>query len=397
VNTSTAAERRAGAIAGSCIKALWITILVTFSMAISAEIADPQTADGSAAQADPDGGRAATAPDLRETRLPTRRGDFVAVPIPTSDPTLGTGLVAAAAYFYPQTEAQKESQPASVTALAGMYTSNKSYAYGIGQQNYWGGDKWRFTGALGRADLKLEVLAPTAEGDESRLSWLIDGTFVYADLARAVRGNWFVGLATRYVDIHQSFSPPTTGAGFDLKNEIRSVGIGLNLKFDNRDLPINSYAGRYLELVTMFNDENLGSDASYETLTAAYRSYHSLTDKLVLAWELEGCTKGGKVPLWDACRLGLRGFPATDYMAKSAASAQLEARWHFRPRWGVVAFAGAGGVDKALASSGDSELVPSVGLGLRFMVLPAKRINLRLDYGRSDGSEAFYVSVGEAF
>lgn len=95
--------------------------------------------------------RAPVAPDLRDvdSAVKLQRGDFVAVPIPISDPTLGTGLVAGAAYFYPQTEAQKQAQPASVTAVAGMYTSNKSYAYGIGQQNYWGGDKWRFSGALG--------------------------------------------------------------------------------------------------------------------------------------------------------------------------------------------------------------------------------------------------------
>ena len=35
-----------------------------------------------------------------ETSLKLQRGDFVIVPIPISNPTLGTGLVAGAAYFY---------------------------------------------------------------------------------------------------------------------------------------------------------------------------------------------------------------------------------------------------------------------------------------------------------
>jgi len=33
----------------------------------------------------------------------------------------------------------------------------------------------------------------------------------------------------------------------------------------------------------------------------------------------------------------------------------------------------------------------------RFMVLESHRINLRLDYGRSNDSDAVYLSVGEAF
>ncbi len=39
----------------------------------------------------------------------------------------------------------------------------------------------------------------------------------------------------------------------------------------------------------------------------------------------------------------------------------------------------------------------SLGLGLRFMVLPAKRINIRVDFAWSTGSNAVHLSVGDAF
>jgi len=89
--------------------------------------------------------RPGIAPDIRddETKLKMQRGDFVVVPIPIANPTLGTGLVAGAAYFYPQTEEQKKLQPASLTAAAGMYTSNDSKAFAVVQQNYWNNDQWR--------------------------------------------------------------------------------------------------------------------------------------------------------------------------------------------------------------------------------------------------------------
>ena len=72
------------------------------------------------------------APDIREdeTRLKIQDGNFVAVPIPMANPILDAGLIAGAAYFYPQTEEQKKQQPASVTGLAGMYTTNESWALG---------------------------------------------------------------------------------------------------------------------------------------------------------------------------------------------------------------------------------------------------------------------------
>jgi hypothetical protein len=41
--------------------------------------------------------------------------NWFVVPVPISDPTIGSGLVLGGAYFYPQTAEQKASQPASVT------------------------------------------------------------------------------------------------------------------------------------------------------------------------------------------------------------------------------------------------------------------------------------------
>ena len=112
-------------------------------------------------------------PDIREdeTDLKLQRGDFVAVPIPISNPTLDTGLVAVAAYFYPQDEEQKKLQPASVTAAGGMYTSNDSKALVLLHQNYWNHDKWRFTGVIGAADLRLSLIAPDESTGTQAVDW----------------------------------------------------------------------------------------------------------------------------------------------------------------------------------------------------------------------------------
>jgi hypothetical protein len=66
-------------------------------------------------------------------------------------------------------------------------------------------------------------------------------------------------------------------------------------------------------------------------------------------------------------------------------------------RWGLVGFAGAGYIGSSFNDVRERETIPSYGAGLRFTVLKAKKINLRLDYARSTDSDAIHISVGEAF
>jgi len=343
--------------------------------------------------------RPVVAPDIRgdDTDLKLQKGNLVIVPVPFSNPTLDSGLIVAGAYFHPQTEAQEKAQPASLTAAAAMYSSNDSLAYGIGHQHYWNEDRWRFSGALGRANLNLLLRGEDAAGVEQQATWLFDGKFFYSYLSREIRNDWYAGIAARYVDADQviTFDDVSIDAGEDA--ETTSSGLGVNVEFDSRDMPFNSYAGNLFQLKTLFNAEALGGDANYQSFSAAFRSYRELIKSLVLAWEVQACRMSGDVPLWDSCRIELRGFPSTDFLGKRSASGQAEIRWQMSPRWGLVGFAGGGYMKDSLNQAKENELIPSYGVGVRFMVLKAKRINLRLDYARSGSSDAIYVSAGEAF
>ena len=338
-------------------------------------------------------------PDIREdkSKLKYRKRNFVIVPIPMSNPTLDSGLILGGAYFWPQTEQQKAVQPASVTGAAAMYTSNDSKAYGIAQSNYWNEDKWRFEGVLGYVDLRLELRVPGVAGSEPRADWVIEGNFFQGEFLRQVSGDWYAGVSGRYFSLNQSFSIDTPSPDFDVTSDTEAVGLGVKTQYDSRDMPFNSYSGRFFELDALFNSEALGSDNDYQTYKAKYRSYHRLSPTVVLAWELQGCTISGKAPLWDTCRIHLRGFPATEYLGSASASGQAEGRWQFHRKWGAVAFAGAGYVTDGFSEFLENEPVPSYGIGLRFMALSSHRINVRLDYARSRNNDAIYLSVGEAF
>ena len=340
-----------------------------------------------------------TIPDLRndEMALKLQKGDFVVVPIPVSNPTLDTGLVLGGAYFYPQSEEQKATQPASVTAAAGMHTSNDSKLYAIVQRSYWDKDRWRFGGAIGHADLNLTLLSPNESGTGQNTSWRIRGNFVRAQLSRKVGGKWYLGFAGRFVDTDQELELESGSIFFDNIADVTSVGIGVNIGYDSRDMPFNTYTGRSFQVNALFNDRSIGSDETYQSYDMAYSSYHKMSIPVVFAWEVRGCLKDGPVPLWDACKISLRGFSATDYLGKRSASAQFEARWSLSRKWGLVGFGGAGFINETFSGVRERELIPSYGIGLRFTVLAAKRINVRLDYGRSTDSDAIHLSVGEAF
>lgn len=340
-------------------------------------------------------------PDLRQANmnLKLQKGDLVIVPIPVSNPTLGTGLIVGGAYFYGQTVAEQKTQPPSVTGGAAFKSSNGSTAFGIGHQSYFAGNKWRIGGVFGRADMDLALSNPADEqfSEVGKIGWRVEGNFISIKATRRISGQWYAGLLARYIDMRQTFSIDLDDQGFSLSGDARSAGLGFTVERDNRDAPMNSFSGSLFEIDVFTNTSALGSDNSYRSYSFKYRSYHRLASSIVLAWEAQACARSDKAPLWDACRINLRGFSSIDYLGKTSTSAQVEARWQFKRKWGVVAFAGGGLINDHFTQLSDREVIPSYGIGLRFMVLESQRINFRLDYARSVDSDAFYISVGEAF
>ncbi len=341
-------------------------------------------------------------PDLRdeETKLKAQKGDFIAVPIPVVDPTVGSGIVAVGAYYYGQTAAQKKVQPASATQLVGAYTNNDSYAYGLMQKNYWDEDSWRFVGTAAYTALKLTLIDSQYSADGSQLDWNIKGTLLKSELLRSVGSNWYVGGQVRLINNTQTFSGNVDGElslSSEEEDQAKAYGLGFLVQYDTRDSQTNAYKGQRFEFDALLNSKEIGSTNSYQSYNFKYRYYHQLVNDLVLSVEAKSCAKSGQAPLWDYCTIGLRGFSATRYLNKASTSLQSEFRWRAWKDIGAVAFVGIGYDGKSIADLGSKASVNSYGVGLRYMVLDSQRINLRFDYARSGDNDAIYISVAEAF
>jgi outer membrane protein assembly factor BamA len=278
-----------------------------------------------------------------------------------------------------------------------MYSASESWSMALGQSSYWDEDRWRLVAAIGYADLELPLLVPGPSSPSVGIDWLLSGALAYTNVSRRVGSNWYVGLIAQYLEIEQEFSFDFVAPNFVLGSSTRSVALGPSLSYDTRDVPANAYEGHYFKASAVASRDAFGSNLDYESYSLAYRSYHQVLPSLVAAWEVAGCLKSDGVPLWDACRIGLRGFASTDYMGKSSWRAQAELRWIWSKRWGVAAFGGAGQITESLIFSSDHDTIPSYGAGLRFMVQPEQRIVMRLDYARSTDSDAWHLSVGQAF
>lgn len=85
----------------------------------------------------------------------SRKGNIVPVPIPVSNPTLGTGLQAALLYMHPEDETAPEA-PNATSGLAGMYTNTESWFAGAFHDGSLLNDKIQLSGVIGYGRLNLK-------------------------------------------------------------------------------------------------------------------------------------------------------------------------------------------------------------------------------------------------
>jgi outer membrane translocation and assembly module TamA len=93
----------------------------------------------------------------------------------------------------------------------------------------------------------------------------------------------------------------------------------------------------------------------------------------------------------------LRGYPKNRFRDKHFLATQAEYRFPIFWRFGGVAFAGVGDVFETTSDLRADRLKYSIGTGLRFLMNPKERLNIRFDYGIGREGGYYYFSVTESF
>lgn len=338
--------------------------------------------------------------DVEETE---KKFDFLAMPIPMANPTVGTGLGFNAMAMY----SLGENAPPSATGVFGFYTDSDSWAAGLYQMVHSEDDIWRGLGAIGTVNLNVQFYGVGNDPGEENPGIPIgqDISFLYLQALRQAYGDFYVGIRGRSsqtvttIRLGEIFPPEWDIPDPALDSQI--TNIGPMMQWDSRDNTFTPVEGSLIEAVALFADESFASDFTYQLYTLEYSKFLSLSKDVVLAVRGTGCSAHGDAPFYDICLLGsddkIRGYEAGEFRDSRMLTAQAEARWRFSDRWGSVAFLGGGWLAESFSDLSFGEALPSYGVGVRFLASEEHKVNVGIDYARGEDNDSWYFRIGEAF
>ncbi len=184
-------------------------------------------------------------------------------------------------------------------------------------------------------------------------------------------------------------------------NEGVQSGIGFMLYNEARDNNINAHKGNYFVAAFVTYNQAFGSDFDYSYFLVDYRKYFPLSEKTTLATQFYSEINFGDIPIQSLALMGgaekMRGVYLGRYRDKLMTVVQSELRFPIYWILSGVAFAGLGEVSPALDGYSFKGIKWSAGAGLRLMVDPVHKANIRFDYGISRDQNFFFFGFGEAF
>jgi len=177
-------------------------------------------------------------------------------------------------------------------------------------------------------------------------------------------------------------------------------GVGVSLDFDTRDHVNFPSKGSFLRATWLYNTKTLASDFNFIRYEIDLRHFIPLFSSGILGFQGTWTQVTSGAPILSYPVLGddrLRGFAAR-YWDQNLLTLQMEYRQMFWGNLGFVLFAGMGDVSDRINHFQMKTMKFGVGFGLRYMVLPDAKFNLRVDFGIGtyDNSSLTFL-VGEAF
>ena len=323
------------------------------------------------------------------------------MPLLVTEPAVGYGGGLALAYFSQSfAERAEESkrlgkpvQPPDIALGAGIATENGTWLAGAGYMGFWDGDRLRYTGGVGQAELHLDYFSVTG----APRAYTMETKAIIQQLVRRIgTSHWFLGARYTYLATESRFE---SGRPDDVPSRSLELSIGklgLIVDYDSRDNIFTPNSGTFMEVEAAFARDAFGSDEHYETLYARVYSWFP-SGKFVWGIRGDGRFTAGEVPFYAQPYVVLRGVPAVRYQDRHAVAVEGEVRWNVDSRWALVGFGGAGKAYGRRQTWDEAETVWAGGVGFRYLV--ARKLNMYagIDVARGPEDSAIYIQMGSAW
>jgi outer membrane protein assembly factor BamA len=290
--------------------------------------------------------------------------------------------------------------PSSSTGLMGMYTQEKSHMLFAFSRFYFAEDRWRITAAAGTMDINFQFyLEDPALSGGNFYDYSTKMNLVVLQLQRNIFKRLYFGPTGSFIKSTTTFGfPGVSGEDSVMQSNLNNVGYIISN--DTRDHVQYPTRGMFLNFKNQFYRSWAGSDYKFERYLVTYNQFFKLKETQILAVRASLNIAAGNVPFEGQSVVGgddIRGYSQGKYRNDQVYALQAEYRWNFYKRWGLVAFAGVASAVAKLSDIPDNDLLPGVGAGLRFKMLPSEKINIGIDYGKGKDDYSITFRIGEAF
>ncbi len=279
----------------------------------------------------------------------------------------------------------------------GYYSQNNSWAAALIAKLFVDEDHYRITAAVLRGQFNYDFSGVGVDAGTSGQSIPLEQKMtggMFESLFQIIPG-FYVG--PKYIGSKMNFGVES-GSYFDSHfripgNEVNTTfsGLGLHAQWDTRDSQFFPRKGSLADVDVSFHDPAVGDSFSYQVYTASYNRYISLADNQVLALRGMAQFESGNVPFYALSKFGrgsdLRGYTVGQFQDDQMFAIQGEYRLEITERIGTVAFAGVGGVMPSLNAIAFDDLLPSGGVGFRYVVAEKNHIAVRFDASIGDEGE----------
>lgn len=342
-----------------------------------------------------------------DTLQKDRSNSIFGLPIVYVTPETSWAFGAAGIYsFYADRENPRPGTRLSQLQLAFAYTLNQQILFYLPYDVFTVGSTYRFNGELGfyKYTYFFYGIGNDSE-DYPGESFGITFGRVRLNALRNTRKNLYLGL--RYwMDNFQVTQVEEGGllsdaATLGVNGGIVS-GLGPMLQWDSRDQVFFPRKGAFSEVAFIVNNAVFGSDYSFSKFSFNGSGYLEIIPNTVLALNAYLEFNTGTVPFNQLALLGgtrrFRGYYEGRYRDNNLLILQGEWRFPVWKRIKATVFGGTGVVSARRSTLLSKSFRPSLGFGIRYLVLKKDQIHLRLDFawGQKENS-AFYLTIGEAF